>query len=361
MSTIALALVAPASAQAPSSLGAEEPLTATGSPGVPWPDGNWRGSAVFGGHVAAAAGATDVTGPQSAALTVSVAGGRAVSQPEEWALHDLVVHLSTLTAAADLTLSGGGSITGTASALYLTGNLEVHGNVTPNTPGPTPSAVQTTMGLPSSGSPTLLATWSACSILGGLVNLPLPSDVRDALGGDVAITAPLIATTGGAAPSLSDNLSAVEDAMSKAPPSDKPSAVGYHTIVQRITALYSAIAGACAGGSGATNGPPDRFPPGLYLAQLDELLSEAQLNQLSGRDLCDLLVDAIEIGVLGTSAPDESAAGALMIKVDNLLLSVVQDDKGRGDANDLFIVRATAAQMGLNDVADAAAKALRPS
>lgn len=321
--------------------------------GVAFPDGTWKGTAVFTGSITKSG--MFATGSADIIFTLKVSDGQVVGG---------VMKISGAARSrvpgggrANLKVAGGLGLGGTAGRVTVSGPLSFSG--TASAQGFT---VPVEVTFPASGgfSPV---TASCAQATGDLATET--RQVHGQFGFASTVQAKFVAVRVADADvadvvgEYKDLVEDIHDALAQAKGGSPPTVQQLRQLASRVAALHNAFAGLKGCGDtpeGFEKGVADPFFSDLFRALCVLLLERA--DQLTVSQLISLAYLAYETGAMGASSADPQAGQDLEDEVALALNAKLDFAVEDGDTEAILSIYSAAQQLGLDDVAAKAKSAL---
>lgn len=328
-------------------------MPAWGQTEVAFPDGTWKGTAVFTGSISKQG--VFATGSGDVSFTLKVHDGQ---------VSDGVLRMSGSARSrvagggrANLKVAGALALGGTASRVTVSGTLSVSG--TASAQG---FVVPVDLSIPAVGS--FSPTAASCSQVAGDLATETRA-VQRQYGFSTTVRALFVAVRqaqADAADVVEEYADLVEDmheALTQAKLGPPPTIDQLRQLASRAAGLQNAIAGLKSCGD-----PPEGFEQGLANPLFSDLFRRILLlmledaDQLSVTQLISLAYLGYEVGAVGTPSPDPQAAleaeDELVLALNAKLDFAVED----GDTDAILAIYTAAQQLAIDDLAAKAKSAL---
>ncbi len=326
------------------------PAAATTS--APFPPGTWRGKGVWTGAISNGQVSAVVASPGIMSFEVQVAPDGTVTEGQ-WSLNPTDVNVegpSIGTATGNI--SGMGGLGGTGSNITIEGTNYVSMDI--------PSQGVSGIGVEVPASGSFWATTASCTFVqGDLANVA--RDEQMAAGFSTSIISPFTATRI-AAPGEKGNeswdeayVALVEDMMSVAGKA-KPDAQEVSDLVDAIMKFQAVLVKAASCTDAPENLEKGKQPYTWFVEKFTEMMNKILKDPsgYTGADISEMLFAAVQIGAVGSAAPDQEAAQALGDQFKEVLTQKLNEDIASGNKNDALLIYLAAKQAGYNDLADQA-------
>jgi len=316
-------------------------------PSMPFPPGKWKGKGIWTGSISGNQVGATVVGAAVYDFELNV-------DPEGnidglWTLGPTKVNVAMPAGeSASGIISGMGGLAGNGSAT-------VNGTYTISITIPSVGVSGYEVDLPAEGSfwPT---TGSCTFVQGDMANQARDNQQAVAFATSVVgpFTAKRIAAPGDdGTQSWDESYVELVEKMSELLGAPNPSTSEVLALVIGVDEFNANLVKASECNEAPSNLEKGKQPYTWFIERFTELMNKILDNPAaySGADIAEMLIASVNIGAVGSAAPDQAAAAQLKAKFEQVLNQKLDDDIAKGDKVDAVLIYLAAAQAGLKELA----------
>ncbi|MHB0915527.1 MAG: hypothetical protein ACYC4M_07590 [Thermoleophilia bacterium] len=321
-------------------------------PSASIPPGTWHGSAYWTGAISNGEMSVTIVTPAVYTFEFQVEPDGTVSNGL-WSTNTANVNVNVPSLGpASGTISGGGSLAGTGDFVTATGMYNISVSI------PSLGISDFPVEFPAKGG--FQATTASCNTVYG----DLADEARQAqqaAGFSTSVMGPFTAVKI-AGPgeqgvqSWEQNYVALLDKMAGITANPKPTPKEVFELVSEIEKFQANLVQAQPCGDLPSSFKKGKQPYTWFVEKYTEMLNKLLANpaDYSGADISEMLFAALQLGAVGSAAPDEQAAKELEAKFKDVLGQKLDADIAAGDKGDAKLIYLAASQAGFTDLADKA-------
>lgn len=318
-------------------------------PSASIPPGTWHGSAYWTGAISNGGVSATIVTPAVYTFEFQVEPDGTVSNGL-WSTNTATVNVNVPSLGpASGTISGGGSLAGTGDFITATGMYHISVSI------PSLGVSDFPLDFPASGG--FQATTASCNTVYG----DLASQARQAqqaAGFSTSVMGPFtavkIASPGEqGVQSWEQNYVALLDKMDALIKNPKPTPKEVFELVGEVEKFQANLIEAQPCSDLPASFKKGKQPYTWFVEKYTEMLNKLLANpaDYSGADISEMLFAALQLGAVGSAAPDEQAAKELEAKFKDVLGQKLDADIAAGDKGDAKLIYLAASQAGYKELA----------
>ncbi len=320
-----------------------------GKPTATIPPGTWHGSAYWTGAISNGGISATIVSPAIYTFEFQIQPDGTVNNGA-WNTNTAQVNVSVPSLGpAGGTITGGGPLGGTGDFITASGSYSVTVSI------PSIGVGGYTLDLPASGG--FQATTASCNtVYGDLADQA--REVQQAAGFSTSVKGPFTAVRI-AAPgekgvqSWEQNYVALLDKMAALTQNPKPTAKEVFSLVSEIEKFQANLNQAQSCPDLPKSFQKGKQPYSWFVEKFTELLNKllSDPSGYNGSDISEMLFAAVQLGAVGSAAPDPQAAQELETKFKTVLGQKLDADIAASNKDDAKLIYMAAAQAGYKDLA----------
>ncbi len=316
-------------------------------PSMPFPPGKWKGKGVWTGAISGNDVGVTIVGASVYDFELNV-------DPEGnidglWTLAPTKVNVAMPEGeSASGVISGMGGLAGNGAAT-------VDGTYTISITIPSVGVSGYEVALPAEGS--FWPTSGSCTFIqGDLANQARESQQAAGFATSVVgpFTAKRIAAPGDdGTQSWDESYVELVEKMTELLGTPNPSTTEVLALVIGVDEFTANLVKASVCNEAPSNLEKGKQPYTWFIERFTELMNKIldDPSAYSGADIAEMLIASVNIGAVGSAAPDSEAAAQLKAKFEQVLNQKLDDDIAKGDKVDAVLIYLAAAQAGLGELA----------
>lgn len=313
------------------------------------PPGTWHGSCTWYGGISGNGMTVTITTPAMYNFDFQIdPTGKVTSGLWNMNVATATVQVPSLGTATG-SITGGGSLGGTGAFVTVSGSLSMSVDI------PSLGISGFDLEIPASGG--FQATTASCTVVWGDL-ADKAREIQQAAGFSTTVMGPFMATRTAApgqegVPSWEQSYVDLLDRMDALTKATDPTAAEVSSLVIDIEKFQANLIKGQSCPDLPSSFQKGKQPYTWFVEKYTEMLSKLldDPSAYSGGDISEMLFAAIQLGAVGSAAPDEAAAAALEAKFKAVLDQKLDADLAAGDKKDALYIYLAASQAGYTDLA----------